>query len=526
MSSCLPLPEPLDLESDSLPKNVNVLITNINLAEDVDGVQGVPVRVPEPDLERLEDHPNRVSDFFAAFSFKNKSGKIAPLDFLEDGRPVTAANSEAVSSRSSSRSGSVFTVTGMAPVTATTAPADTNNSIVGPSIERGSDLSEISLVETVETGKKKNNRKGFASRVQSTSFLNAVRFAPGRPPKVLCAGSDGKIHVYDVSTGHPLAPMIGHTDRVVCLAVSPLVTYRTSASPLEDSITTALVVSGSRDEHVRIWNLTSSTCLVCIHAAKSPIWAVDVAVGAQGDVIVVTGSGDGNLRSWNGRTGKKVASYRGHVGSVSAVRIYMFGEVPLLVSGGEDKAVRVWELLSGKLLKILQGHSAEIHSLYIERFVGLQSLGNQSTMQKVGVVDRLNGLTIISGGKDLSIKVWDYFTSSVLFELKGHSKSVQELAVVHMPKTEKSDGITVNTPLLVSCSEDGTVRFWNLLTRKLIKQKKWHSADVSGVNAVVVSNMEDKKCVLVASCGWDKSLQIHDLEEVLYGSSMLSCTPS
>lgn len=128
----------------------------------------------------------------------------------------------------------------------------------------------------------------------------------------------------------------------------------------------------------------------------------------------------------------------------------------------------------------------------------------------------------------MCIKVWDYLTSSMLFELKGHGKAVQELTVVQWPSTGKKEAsIPANTPLLVSCSEDCTVRFWNLLTRKLVKQKKWHSADVSGIDAIVVSNTSnDSHGILVASCGWDKTLHVHDLEEAVYGKSTLSCSPS
>eukprot|EP01031_Cornospumella_fuschlensis_P033068 gene33068-40002_t len=471
-------------------------------------------------------------DFIAVLSHKYKSGRM-PLELLEDGRPHTAANSEAFSSRGSSWVDSDLTSTCLLPMIPTENADANTTAVIVPCVDRPSDVSEISWGESHGAPRKKMNYKGFAQIFHAPSFLNAVCFAPCSFPKVLSAATDGKVYVYDVASGDPLVPLTGHTDRVLSLAVSPVITYRaqhSNTSPTsegEEMITTSLVVSGSRDEHMRIWDLASSACLVCIHAAKSPIWAVDVAVGPHGEVWVVTGSGDGKLRSWNGRTGKKVASYRGHMRRVTVVRIFQAGEVPLLVSGGEDQAVRVWELLTGKLLKILQGHTAEIVCLHVGRFVGSSALGGPSSVQKVGVEDCLSGLTIFSAGKDASIKVWDYYTSSMLFELKGHSKSVQQLAMVNMPKSEKNEGdIAANTPILISCGEDKTVRFWNLLTRKMIKQKKWHSAEVSGVDGMVVSNAEDRKRVLVASCGWDKTLQIHDLEEVLSESSMLSCTPS
>ncbi|RYH25298.1 WD40 repeat domain-containing protein [archaeon] len=527
MIATAPTPEPM---GGSLPKNENNMVFDHFRMHDVTESYEMPGRGQDLDIECQDDDYARISDFVTSFSRKSMSGKIVPFDFLEDSRPFTATNTEALSSRASSRN-SVFTAsftTSMAYATV----MDTSTVVPGPEMELSNEVLEKSWVNSVRT---KRNWKGFAPRIQSTSYLNAVRFSPGNPSKVVCAASDGKIYVYDAVSGHPLHPLIGHMDRVISLAVSPQLTYRPSASLLrthpnasaEGTATTNFVVSGSRDEHVRIWDLASSTCLLCIHAANSPIWAVDVSVGRQGEVMVVTGGGNGKLRSWNALTGRKVASYRGHTGKVSAVRMYLSGDVPLLVSGGEDRVVRVWELLTGKLLKVLSGHSADIYSLYIGTFEGPNSLASVGS-QKVGGGDSQSGVIIISGGKDMCIKVWDYLTSSMLFELKGHGKAVQELTVVQWPSTGKKEAsIPANTPLLVSCSEDCTVRFWNLLTRKLVKQKKWHSADVSGIDAIVVSNTSnDSHGILVASCGWDKTLHVHDLEEAVYGKSTLSCSPS
>ena len=59
---------------------------------------------------------------------------------------------------------------------------------------------------------------------------------------------------------------------------------------------------------------------------------------------------------------------------------------------------------------------------------------------------------LLSGADDKSIKIWDYQTKSCIQTLEGHSNNV--CSVLFHPRL----------PVLVSASEDGTVRLWHATT--------------------------------------------------------------
>ena len=64
--------------------------------------------------------------------------------------------------------------------------------------------------------------------------------------------------------------------------------------------------------------------------------------------MVVSGSDDGTVRVWDLATGTPVGDpFTGHTGSVYAVAVAELDGRPVVVSGGDDGTVRVWDLATG-----------------------------------------------------------------------------------------------------------------------------------------------------------------------------------
>ena len=97
-----------------------------------------------------------------------------------------------------------------------------------------------------------------------------------------------------------------------------------------------------------------------------------------------------------------------------------------LVSGGGDSTIKVWDLASGREVRSLAGHKS-----YVEN-VALSA----------------DGKTVVSGSTDCTIKVWDLSSGRELRTLTGHRGSVACVAL-------SGDGKT-----LVSGSEDPTCNVW------------------------------------------------------------------
>ncbi len=72
-----------------------------------------------------------------------------------------------------------------------------------------------------------------------------------------------------------------------------------------------------------------------------------------------------------------------------------------IVTGGDDRTVKVWDVASGRELKTLRGHTESVTSVHIAP----------------------NGQTIASGSSDNTVKLWNV-NGLELKTLKGHTEDI------------------------------------------------------------------------------------------------------
>ncbi len=142
-----------------------------------------------------------------------------------------------------------------------------------------------------------------------------------------------------------------------------------------------------------------------------------------------------------------------------------------IVSGGWDGTVRLWDAASGEALRELKGHSGSVWSCAYSP----------------------DSASIISGSWDGTVRLWDASSGEVSGEWKGHSGPVRFCAY-------SPDGAVI-----VSGGEDGTVRLWDASSGEARGEWKGHSGPVrscaySPDGAVIVSSGEDGTVRL-----WDAS---------------------
>ncbi|KAK2181362.1 hypothetical protein NP493_401g00005, partial [Ridgeia piscesae] len=92
---------------------------------------------------------------------------------------------------------------------------------------------------------------------------------------------------------------------------------------------------------------------------------------------------------------------------------------------------------------------------------------------------------MVSASEDATIKVWDYETGDYERTLKGHTDSVQDVAFDHTGKW------------LVSCSADLSIKLWDFQGFECVKTMHGHDHNVSSVSFMpsgdfIVSSSRDK----------------------------------
>ena len=126
----------------------------------------------------------------------------------------------------------------------------------------------------------------------------------------------------------------------------------------------ALVVA-TNSALLRVFDPSTMACAAALSGHSGAILCLDAAVGPNGEALVMTGSRDHTVRLWdmtaaaqavaddntasrrNGFTtagARCIAVGEGHVGAVAAVALAKRQGAPVAISGGADKVARVWDV--------------------------------------------------------------------------------------------------------------------------------------------------------------------------------------
>ena len=137
----------------------------------------------------------------------------------------------------------------------------------------------------------------------------------------------------------------------------------------------------------------------------------------------------------------------GHTHSVYCVAAYPTDEGIRIVSGSADQTVKIWDAETGENLRTLVGHRDVVKS----------------------VAASSDGHRIVSGSMDRTVKIWDADTGACLHTLEGHRDGVSSVAIF-------SDGTRI-----LSGSDDKTVKIWDAETGACLRTLEGHTDYVTSV---------------------------------------------
>jgi COMPASS component SWD3 len=206
--------------------------------------------------------------------------------------------------------------------------------------------------------------------------------------------------------------------------------------------------------------------------------------------IMVSGGNDRIITLRNLKTGKIIRNLTGHSGSIYALCLSHDGQT--LISGSRDTTLKIWHLHT-----INTYNSNSVNRLIgdglIDTFTGHSDSINAVTISP-------NGKVIVSGSEDNTIKLWYLKTGECLATLEGHEAGVRSVAI-------SPDG-----QLLVSGSADNTIKLWQLpsLENEPICPDPIYT---------ITGHSDDVKCLaishdgqILASGSQDKTIKLWNLE--------------
>eukprot|EP01135_Chromosphaera_perkinsii_P010787 Nk52_evm4s2226 gene=Nk52_evmTU4s2226 len=217
------------------------------------------------------------------------------------------------------------------------------------------------------------------------------------------------------------------------------------------------VIAGADDHHLRVYNYNTLEKTATFEAHSDYIRCLAVHPSQP---YVISSSDDMLIKLWDWEKGWQCSQvYEGHTHFIMTVK-FNPKDTNTFASACMDRTVKVWQLGSPVANFTLQGHEKGVN--YVDYFQG----GDKPHL--------------ISSGDDRMAKIWDYQSKTCVQTLEGHTHNVS-VAAFHP-----------ELPIILTGSEDGTVRIWHSTTYRLENtlnyglDRVWSLAYMRGSNIVAI----------------------------------------
>ncbi len=267
---------------------------------------------------------------------------------------------------------------------------------------------------------------------------------------LVASGSlDNTIRLQKVATGELIAILSKHKNAITTLCFSP------------DGL---LLISTSEDKTAQIWNLKESKKTITLPRVE-PV----MALSNDGKLLAIA-STEFMVKIHKVFDGKELVSLEGHTAKINS--LCFSPDNTQLASGSEDKTVKLWRIPEGTLIKTFESHSAPVTKVTFSP----------------------NSQSLLTGARDNKAMIQDLETNTEI-SLSGHLNAIIDIAV------------TPDNQRVITASENGTLKVWQLWDGYSIATKTDHMSSISGL---VISNQGD----FMVSASLDKMILLWDLGTV------------
>ncbi|OQR93372.1 transcriptional repressor TUP1-like protein [Achlya hypogyna] len=233
---------------------------------------------------------------------------------------------------------------------------------------------------------------GAQTNENEDAYVRSVCFSPDGT-KLVAGMPQNTIRIWDIASNEEGPPLVGHEAEIYSL-----------------DYVNNLIVSGSGDRKVRLWDARSGECrhVFGTETGGPADGVTNVALSPDGRLLAAA-SLDKVVRIWNTETSQLMDRLEGHCDSVYSLAFSPDGKN--VISGSLDKNIMLWDVsASGRTTTrprmLFQGHKDFVLS----------------------VAYTPDGRWIMSGSKDRSVIFWDPRTARSVLTLSGYRNSVISVA--------------------------------------------------------------------------------------------------
>uniref|UniRef100_A0A0R0ECA0 Uncharacterized protein n=1 Tax=Glycine max TaxID=3847 RepID=A0A0R0ECA0_SOYBN len=248
-------------------------------------------------------------------------------------------------------------------------------------------------------------------------------------------------------------------------------------------------------EQIRVYDLSSMSCSYVLSDHTEIVLCLDSCVSSSGNPLIVTGSKDNSVRLWEPESANCIGVGIGHMGAVGVVA-WGNDKRDFFVSGSSDHTLKVWSMdglldnmtvpINLKAKAVVAAHDKDINSVAVAPNDSLVCSGSQDRTACVWRLPDLVSVVVFKGHKrgiwsvefspvdqcvvtasgDKTIRIWAISDGSCLKTFEGHTSSVLRALFV-----------TRGTQI-VSCGADGLVKLWTVKTNECVATYDHHEDKV------------------------------------------------
>ncbi|RKP12066.1 quinon protein alcohol dehydrogenase-like superfamily, partial [Piptocephalis cylindrospora] len=323
----------------------------------------------------------------------------------------------------------------------------------------------------------------------------SVAFCPSNPNLIASGGGNDHAYIWNCQDGEKVHDLKAHADSITCVAFNVNGQY---------------VATGGMDGFVRVSRTDTGECVQELEPSGEIIW---LHWHPKGNVLLA-GTNEGTMWMWTIPTGTVMQVISGHSESITDGRFTHDGK--RIVSVSEDSSFGVWDpRTGGSLCRVSGQEDARFHPESITCI----ALSQDDTLALTGSTDGTARLVRTETGSILqsfeahtesveSVGFCEVLPLAALGSVDG-GISIWDINTMKLRKTVKHEDAVIQirwlpqSPLLLSCSADRTVRLWDARTGECVRKWMGHQDSILTMDAYTEAIGEEGHAQLHVVTGSD-----------------------
>lgn len=267
-----------------------------------------------------------------------------------------------------------------------------------------------------------------------TDFVHSVEF--GDDGKIIASGSQHEIRLWDVSSGQCITNISEYKDWLYSLALSP------------DGQLLACANLGNDNHIIRLWQVQYlhrgngfHTPEKILQGHTDNIWSIAFSPDGK---IIVSGSSDRTVKIWDSQTGQCLNTLLGHTRPVLSVAFSPNGQI--IASCGGHSIIKLWDVTTGECIQTIQEVASYILKFSPHNYIlasgntsGVIKLWDVRDGQLITTLGRYgnpiislafspDGQILAGGGFDGTVTLWNLSTNKCIHTIEINTGSAWSLA--------------------------------------------------------------------------------------------------